>query len=584
MGVRKIKGQSIDPSGLELPQVARDGGMRRFPAHGAPVDIVFGESQIIPATKDINLKNVELLSPNREGGLSYYSLDGAHYDGRRGTWSFDNFVLPPDNKDMEDVKSMLMEAMTTGFTTKREKDTRAIRDKWHEHAKKIRDFKNVHAGMTEEQLADYYNQNSLHDMSLEHRDFLLKRLKYLKASREGQKGIDELKADKAPAIQAPPVQTQQPAATQPVAPVPKPAEKKEETEVAKTTQTPLTKKSSKLHASDIIASSVIGGATGLAAYGLSGFSPTIQSNKVLKALIGLASGVAAGAGTAWALTREQTKKAADQTERDPWDYDSVIYIPHGEGYYNDGKAGGSISGAAIITKNKDGSKTEAVTDGIMVGGDATATAKGDDTATLRVKHTDAEGNETLTDLPLVSKVIDTNKINSLQDAIKLIVASKGIDNAMNQSPETIARWRNRLIGYRKEKIDEAAANLRSKGKNLKAFGLQHKDELLSSGMGIAAGSLGYIGAYSGLGFVPWFKRHKGVRFLASLIAGTGLGIGAGKLTHKQLTRHYNPKDRATWADFLGTAGTAATDASDALRMSGHDITSKDINELVEQLN
>ena len=572
---RVIKGPSVDLNALTLPVVARNGGTRRWPSQGkgSPIDVVFGEMQTIPATKDVHLKNVEMLAPNRQGNVSAYSLDAAHYDGRRGNWSFEGLMLPPDKKNIEEAKEELMEALTTGLT---DNSTRAQRSKWHEYAKRNIDYKDATAGMTKEQLQDYYRQNSLHDLSPDRRAFLQKRIMYLDAAEKGQKAIDDLNKDKqqkpdtAPAVK--------PAVKPTTAPVTTGA-----TQLASTT--PLAKKSSKLQPTDIAASAIAGGATGLAAYGLSGFVPSIQKRKLIRALIGLTTGVATGAGSAWLLTREKKeaslKKKADPG--DPWDYDSVIYVPSGSGWYSNGEGGGKINGAAVITKNKEGGTTEIVTDGVAVGGGDKVNNKPGDTATIRVKHTDADGNVTLSDTPMTTKEIDINQIRSLDDALKLIVASKGVESAMNQDPKTLAAWRNRIIKLREEKIDEAAKQLRDKGKNLKAFGLKHKDELLSSGMGLAAGSLGYIGSYAGLGMIPWFKNHKGIRFLASLIAGTGLGIGAGKLTHKQLTRHYKPSDRASWNDVLGTAGAAATDASDALRMSGHDITYKDVQSLMDQL-
>jgi len=143
------------------------------------------------------------------------------------------------------------------------------------------------------------------------------------------------------------------------------------------------------------------------------------------------------------------------------------------------------------------------------------------------------------------------------------------EKAKNLSPETVASLRNALITLRASLIKDRAKDLRNNGRALQAFGIENKDALISTGIGLGAGGLGYMSAYSGLGFVPWFKRHKGVRLLASLLAGAGTGVTAGMLTNKYLSKHYTPADKAKVGDLVGTIGSTIQEGGDALGLAGY---------------
>lgn len=148
------------------------------------------------------------------------------------------------------------------------------------------------------------------------------------------------------------------------------------------------------------------------------------------------------------------------------------------------------------------------------------------------------------------------------DEYKGITPSNALFKAKDLTPKQIAKLRNSLITLRASLIGHKAKELRSRGKNIQAFLLENKDKLLAGGTGLAAGSLGYIGAYSGLGLIPYMKQRKALRFLSSLLLGAGTGTAAGLLTHKFLTRHYTKSDEATPTDLAGTVGKGLEEVSD----------------------
>ena len=143
-----------------------------------------------------------------------------------------------------------------------------------------------------------------------------------------------------------------------------------------------------------------------------------------------------------------------------------------------------------------------------------------------------------------------------------------IEKAKNMDPERVAALRNAIIILRASIIKDNAEKLRAKGRNLQAFVLENKDKLLSTGIGLGAGGLGYMSAYSGLGLIPWMKQHKGVRILASLLTGAGAGTAAGILTNKYLTRHYTPSAKAKASDLVGTIGETMREGGDVMGMAG----------------
>ena len=147
-------------------------------------------------------------------------------------------------------------------------------------------------------------------------------------------------------------------------------------------------------------------------------------------------------------------------------------------------------------------------------------------------------------------------------SLQLLAAS-----AKNADPYARAQIRNKIINYRDKVLDQEVQRLRSKGKNIQAFVLKNKDRILSGGMGLAAGGLGYMGTYAGLGMMPYFKQRKLLRFLLSSGVGLGAGAASGYLSHKFLTRHYTPSTRASYADVLGTLASAQQDVADAKILS-----------------
>ena len=358
---------------------------------------------------------------------------------------------------------------------------------------------------------------------------------------------------------------------------------------ATTTDKKALDKQSSVQAADVLAAALATGVTGAAAYGLAGFVPSIHEHPILRGLIGAAAGLGAGAGTMMLLNKGEKKEAALKKTAEPKiNRATSIFIPSASGQLD--RESGELkfnipAGISVESTNSDGSTDRVTTDAeVSYGADRGSKKLVKTPKKLKHTRTESDGTKSLeVEVPLTGDV-DLAKVHNLQDALGLLVASEGARSLMNQSPEAIAVWRNKLIKLREQEIDRAADSLRAKGKNLQAFGLKHKDKLLASGMGLAAGSLGYIGSYAGLGMIPWFKQHKGVRFLASLLAGTGVGVGLGRMTHKQLTRHYHPTTKASLTDLLGTAGAAATDAADALHAAKKDISYKDIEALGNKLN
>ena len=156
-------------------------------------------------------------------------------------------------------------------------------------------------------------------------------------------------------------------------------------------------------------------------------------------------------------------------------------------------------------------------------------------------------------LDYVRPILESNK-----ESIYMLIAS-----SKNLTPHQKALIRNEMIDNRNKAIRETANKLREDGKNLQAFLLENKDKLLASGMGLAAGSVGYMGSYAALGMMPFFKKRKLLRFLLAAGAGTGAGIGAGLLTHKFLTRHYTPSNKATDAQVYATFGSMLQDLGDS---------------------
>ena len=135
-------------------------------------------------------------------------------------------------------------------------------------------------------------------------------------------------------------------------------------------------------------------------------------------------------------------------------------------------------------------------------------------------------------------------------------------------PKTMTEAYNALVALRAKALDEQVDQLRSEGKNLQAFALKNKDTLLSSGMGTAAGALGYLGSYAGLGFIPYMKRNKALRVLASALIGAGAGTAVGFGTHKYLTRYTTPKDKATYSDVLGALSNSGSEIADIMGAAG----------------
>lgn len=143
------------------------------------------------------------------------------------------------------------------------------------------------------------------------------------------------------------------------------------------------------------------------------------------------------------------------------------------------------------------------------------------------------------------------------------------EKAKDLSPETVASLRNALITLRASLIKDRTNELRASGRNLQAFAIENKDKLISTGIGLGAGGLGYMSAYSGLGLSPWFKKHKAVRLLTSLLAGAGAGVTAGLLTNKYLTRHYTPSEKAKAGDLVATIGSTIQEGGEVLGLAGH---------------
>ena len=597
-----------------------------------------------PVTKDFGawpreiLKNKENLSyaaPHVYGDRAQYTPDGRlrvedasvlipnPETGEWETHGVDSFTYDANSKSVPEVQGLhlnvptfspeatqkvkdnIIKAWTDGIYMPEEQLlTRQQKGDWLRKAQEQAHFSKDYRGMTREQLEDYYRQNSAHDLSPARRAYLEQRIAELHAAEIARAGENKIREQQGKSA-LPSIYEEQPVMRIPVNQKLHEEEyynilpggsgdiemSKQQPEKVQAQQAPakeqkeMTKKSA-LQPMDILLASGIGGVAGLSAYGLSGFVPKIHENKWLRALIGAASGIGAGSGTAWLLGSDQKKEAsqlkkADGTFAQP---KVVITIPSASGGVDsDGNPYGNISGAYGYSMGDDGAVTEVISDTGITTKDPEPW-KEKKKKNIKIKRTEKDGTESLnTDVSTEGDLNITN-VTSLKDALKIIATTEAVQSLMGQSPEAIAHWRNKIIELREEQIENAAKQLRAKGKNIQAFGLKYKDNLLSSGMGLAAGSLGYIGSYAGLGMIPWFKRHKGIRFLASLLAGTGVGVGLGKATHKQLTRHYHPTAKATLTDLLGTAGAAATDAADAMHASKHDITYKDVEKVMEQLN